>query len=166
MTTLKKIAIWYPICLHVQSYAFCSCFYLSPVLPSRKRQQSLLKLCVIWDLSEALKEVRIQGWKSSILVINNTGGKKMCWRKMTTPVLAFQVLETKLRCWASGIKGRDCICLLQVDAASSRTPEPAWKHGGEERGNNLYRKKISQIIFIIQTKDDMYKAICVIFIPH
>lgn len=154
MTTLKKIAIWYPICLHVQSYAVCSCFYLSAVPPSWKRKQSLLKLCVTWDLSEALKEIRIQGRKSSILVINNTGKKKMCWRKMTTPVLAFQVLETRLHCWATGIKGRDFICLLQLDAASSRTQEFAWKHGGEERGNNLYRKKISQIIFIIQTKDD------------
>lgn len=45
---------------------------MSPALPLWKRQESLLKLDIIWDLLEALKQTRTQGWNSTILVINNS----------------------------------------------------------------------------------------------
>lgn len=132
VTTLKKIASWYPIWLQVQ---FSGVAFICPQCHLHGRQQPLLKFYIIWDHPGALKELRMQGQNSTILVINSSEKKenKLCWRKMTTPVPSFQVFETQRSCWASGIKRRNFICLLQI-LESPRTPITAWKHG-EVRAN-------------------------------
>ena len=51
---------------------------MSPALPLWKGQESLLKLSINWDLLEALKQSRTQGWQATILVIKNSEKIQFC----------------------------------------------------------------------------------------
>lgn len=74
VTTLKKIASWYPIWLQVQ---FSGVAFICPQCHLHGRQQPLLKFYIIWDHPGALKELRMQGQNSTILVINSSEKKKI-----------------------------------------------------------------------------------------
>lgn len=54
---------------------------MSSALPLRKRQEPFQKLYIIWDLLEGLKQTRTQGWKFSILVINNSKKNEIALKK-------------------------------------------------------------------------------------